>query len=129
MPDTLEKAVNSGHAFASWIILRLGRRVPYERDSSARGGIGPQDGRVSSPHLLLFTWSFPPEVNGGVYRPVSLVKYAIKAGWQVTVVSGPLNGQETAAGIELANSLPAAAGVFRASLPPPTSYRLLPKID
>jgi glycosyltransferase involved in cell wall biosynthesis len=117
MLDSVRKTVNSGRALASWMNLRAG------------GGTVPGNPGRRSPHLLLVAWSFPPEINGGVYRPVSLAKYAVKAGWRVTVVSGPLKGQESAAGLELLNSLPAAVGVFRALPAPLTSYRLLPKVD
>jgi glycosyltransferase involved in cell wall biosynthesis len=129
MLDILRKAVNSGRSFASWTKLRLGGRASHKRESNAERDTSRQELKGRSPHLLLLAWSFPPEVNGGVYRPVSLVKYAVKAGWRVTVVSGPLNGQEGAAGIELLNSLPAGVAVFRALPAPPTSYRLLPKVD
>lgn len=129
MLDILKRAVNTGRTLASWTKLRLGGHLPHHCDSNAEGDTSRQELRGHSPHLLLFVWTFPPKVDGGVYRPLSLAKYAAKAGWQVTVVSSPLEGQESGVGIELLNSLPAAVRVLRARQAPPTSYRMIPRVD
>jgi glycosyltransferase involved in cell wall biosynthesis len=129
MPDIVRKVLNSGRVIASWITLRWRTTALAKRDSSWDGGVQPKIVGSRIPHLLLFAWSFPPEINGGVYRPTSLAKYAVRAGWRVTVSAGPLTGQPSAAGIDLRNSLPDTVGIFRALPAPPTSYKLLPKID
>ena len=92
MLDIVRKALNSGRVLASWINLRL-CTIASTKQNSGNGGVPPKTVGGSSPHLLLLAWSFPPEINGGVYRPVSLAKYAARAGWRVTVSSGPLKGR------------------------------------
>ena len=129
MPDTVKKALNSVRAFASWINLRLATIALDKQYSFAGGGATSNSVGGNTPHLLLIAWSFPPEINGGVYRPVALAKYAVRAGWKVTVTSGPLKSPQSEAGIELLNSLPSTVGIFRALPAPPTSYKLLPKVD
>lgn len=115
--DIFERGINSGHLLASWWALRLGN-PPAE---------SPRRAPSAKPHLLLFAWHFPPAINGGVYRPHSLAKYAAKAGWDVTVVSGPLEETESAAGVDLLKSLPPPVRVFRAPRAPTPSYRMIPK--
>jgi glycosyltransferase involved in cell wall biosynthesis len=129
MLDIFRKALNSGRVLASWTNLRLGTIASSKRSFAGNGGVRPKIVGSEAPHLLLFAWSFPPEINGGVYRPVSLAKYAARAGWRVTVATGPLTGAPTAAGLDLLNSLPATVGIFRALPAAPTSYKLLPKVD
>jgi glycosyltransferase involved in cell wall biosynthesis len=129
MLDIVRKALNSGRVLASWINLRLSTIAPSKRNFGGNGGVRPNIVDGDAPHLLLFAWSFPPEINGGVYRPVSLAKYAVRAGWRVTVATGPLTGAPSAAGLDLLNSLPATVRIFRALPAAPTSYKLLPKVD
>jgi glycosyltransferase involved in cell wall biosynthesis len=129
MFDIVRKALNSCRVFASWINLRFAANASTKRKSAVRGNVQPKAVDSYSPHLLLFAWSFPPEISGGVYRPVSLVKYALRAGWRVTISSGHLKDQPSAAGIDLLNSLPASVGISRALPPLPTSYKLLPVVD
>lgn len=81
-------------------------------------------GRPSdAPHLLLFAWTFPPENQTGAHRPAAIAKYAVRAGWKVTVVAGPL------AAAEVDETLDPRIRVFRAEPAPTASYRLLPKVD
>ena len=90
MLDIVRKALNSGRVLASWVNLRLGTVASSRRSFGGNGRVRPKIVGSEAPHLLLFAWSFPPELNGGVYRPVSLAKYAVRAGWRVSVASGPL---------------------------------------
>jgi hypothetical protein len=129
MLEIITKAANSGRIFGSWMKLRLGENALNERDLYAGTDVKPNNLNGCSPHLLLFAWSFPPDVNAGVYRPASFAKYAVRAGWRVTVVCSPVQSLESAAGMELVKSLPVGVEVFRALPAPPTSYRLLPKVD
>ena len=129
MADVLSKAWNTGRAYASWIGLRYGAGGVTQPHSNGRHKIGPETAGTHVPHLLLFASEFPPAIRGGVYRPASLTKYAIRAGWRVTVSAGPLTRQPSTAGLELLSTIPPAVQVFRAALAPPTSYKLLPKVD
>ena len=38
-------------------------------------------------NLLMLINFFPPAGGGGVYRPLSFVKYLSRAGWRITVVT------------------------------------------
>jgi glycosyltransferase involved in cell wall biosynthesis len=82
-------------------------------------------------HLLLLTWAFPPDVTGGVYRPISIVRGAKKRGWRVTVISGYSSEEVSAAGNYLEKYTNALAKIIR--LTPPKlrpSYKLFfPRID
>lgn len=101
---------------------------------SVESGIGAPRRRRSpaSPerHLLLVAWSFPPDVNGGVYRPTSLVRYGKKIGLKISVISSPLPKNPTVAGVDLFHSLPEDIDMFRVKpvniIP---SYRWFPRID
>lgn len=123
----LKRIANSGRLLASWAKLRASAIPSLQMPLRPNGNTAPQDLGGRSPHLLLFAWHFPPAINGGVYRPHSLARYAAKAGWRVTVLAGPLEETESAAGIELAQSLPPAVRVCRAPAPSTPSYRLIPK--
>ena len=126
MLDRITRIVNSGRLLASWTKLRLDARDYPGPFLHAESGT-TQSAVERSPHILLFAWDFPPAINGGVYRPHSLAKHAAKAGWQVTVLSGPLEEQEGAAGVDLLKSLPPAVKIFRAPRAQAPSYRLIPK--
>src|ERR1700726_4781663 len=127
--DKIRRVANSGRIVAAWMNLHRGGGTPNKLDPHASQSITRKSLDRTSPHVLIFAWSFPPQVNGGVYRPVSFVKYAVKDGWRVTVVSSPLEHLQSAAGMELLKSLPAEVRLFRAPAAPATSYRLLPKVD
>ncbi len=44
--------------------------------------------RESSPGRLLFiSYFFPPTAGGGVFRPLAMVKYLSKLGWDITVIT------------------------------------------
>lgn len=85
---------------------------------------------VSSPHLAILAWSFAPDINGGVYRPAALARYAREAGHSVTVIAGAAPRNPTVAGINLRNYVGAGVEIVRTkSCEPPPSYRLFPKLD
>lgn len=81
-------------------------------------------------HLLLLAWAFPPDVSGGVYRPLSIVKYCLNTDWEITVFAGPNPQNITNAGICLAESIDLSC-VHRCEkitkLKP--SYSLFPRVD
>lgn len=81
-------------------------------------------------HLLLLAWLFPPVISGGVYRPLSLARYAVERGWRVTVLAGPEPDVVTAAGRYLIDQLPECVRVVRIDTPELTpSYRFFPHLD
>ena len=63
--------------------------------------------------LLLLTWEFPPQVTGGVYRPVSWAKYAADANWAVSVLCSEATSLPTTAGIYLEHSIPREVRIHR----------------
>ncbi|UNK69726.1 glycosyltransferase [Microbacterium sp. H1-D42] len=42
-----------------------------------------------SRHLLLTAWAFPPARTSGVYRAAGIANAFVRAGWHVTVLTGP----------------------------------------
>jgi len=47
------------------------------------------ESRVSVPagRLLLISYFFPPTAGGGVFRPLAMVKYLVRFGWNITVLT------------------------------------------
>lgn len=66
---------------------------------------------ANSKHILLLVWSMPPNVNGGVYRPTTLVRYGTQLGWRFTVVTGPQPDQVSEAGKYIRDKIPASATI------------------
>ena len=64
-------------------------------------------------HLLLVTWDFPPGTSTGTNVPASIARYAALAGWHVPVVCAPSVARPTAAGNDLAASIPESVNVYR----------------
>jgi glycosyltransferase involved in cell wall biosynthesis len=81
-------------------------------------------------HLLLLAWAFPPHVGGGVYRPLSMVKYGTELGWKISVIAGPDVGTPSVAGLFLAERIPQEVSVWRVKpdrLEP--SHNWSPRVD
>lgn len=69
-------------------------------------------------------------VNGGVYRPVSFLKYGTKLGWTMSAISGPLSADTSEAGQYLLDTIPEAVQIHH--LDPPRlrpSWRFSPRLD
>lgn len=79
--------------------------------------------------LLLLTWEFPPQVTGGVYRPLSFARHAAASGWRAEVVCGPEPDVPSEAGRYLAGLLPAEVPVTRVAADSGPHPWPLPKID
>jgi glycosyltransferase involved in cell wall biosynthesis len=117
-PSRLEILSNTVQAASRYVR----QRIQCARGSTLQPG--------EKPHLLLLAWWFPPKVSGGVYRPLAFVRQACEAGWDVTVVSAPLNEAPTAAGQYLAEQIPAQVRVLRLGVHQPVvSHKVFPRID
>lgn len=82
-------------------------------------------------HLLLLAWAYPPEVTGGVYRPMAIVHAAKRRGWRITVICGQYPTTTSSAGRYLEETVADIGQIVRlepSMLKP--SYKLLaPKIS
>lgn len=84
----------------------------------------------SSRRVALLAWWLPPSINAGVYRPLSLMRYSVEAGWQVDAFHGPVPQNQIAGGNELLVGIPGSVRrhvVATSSREP--SWRLFPRID
>ncbi len=110
-------------SYATYAAVALRASVNRYCASAPRSG----DRRNS---LLLVTWSFPPEVNGGVYRPAALCRYAHEFGWDVTVIAGPAPDKASQAGLKMLEYLPSAVRIIRARHPRwRPSWQGFPRVD
>ncbi|MGH7582493.1 MAG: glycosyltransferase [Gemmatimonadales bacterium] len=69
---------------------------------------------IHDPRRLLFLCrSFPPVTDGGVYRAVAIANAAAEAGWQVTVLAGPVRDPPSAAARELVDQVAPGVTIAR----------------
>ena len=81
-------------------------------------------------HLAILAWSFAPDINGGVYRPAALARYARESGYRVTVFAGAMPEKPTRAGKDLLDSVGEDVEIVRTEPSGPApSYRLFPRLD
>lgn len=105
--------------YSWWLILAL--RCCFARRAS---------GKLPDGQIALFVWKFPPDISGGVYRPLSFVRYWNKMGSRISVFSGPIR-TPSSAGLSLLEKLPTDINQYRVnntSLPTP-SYKFTPRIN
>ena len=116
----------------TWLRMLRSRAVPawrrYARVPHGDGSRG-RPGGVGSRKMVLITWEFPPQVTGGVYRPLSFARHAAACGWRVEVVCGPSPAQPGQAGRYLAGLLPDSVPVHRVKADTGPHPWLLPRID
>lgn len=108
------------------------RSLPvFRRYACAPRGGSPvhSTGKVVKRKLLLITWEFPPQVTGGVYRPLSFARHAAASDWQVEVVCGPPPSTVNDAGHYLAGLLPESVPVNHVIADRGPHPWPLPKID
>jgi hypothetical protein len=75
--------------------------------------MAPFDGEMmASQRLLMMINFFPPAGGGGVYRPLSLVKYLSRMGWEITVVT-PRPGEFWISDPSLEDQIPEGVRVVR----------------
>lgn len=121
LKDTVARLAGTGILYTRWLAAEIGAR---------RGHVLPIHRRNGPRSLLLLASSFPPDVTGGVYRPLSFVQHAIKCGWRVTVLTRPVDGVASAAGQHLERQMPEGVSVIRVPLPLlPLSWKLVPQVD
>ncbi|SMF58939.1 Glycosyltransferase involved in cell wall bisynthesis [Tistlia consotensis] len=85
---------------------------------------------VTARHALLVASSLPPRFDGGVFRPLSWLKYAGENGWRLSAVTRAPDGEITEAGRQLAAAIPAGVRILAAE--PPAlrpSHKLFQQID
>jgi glycosyltransferase involved in cell wall biosynthesis len=84
----------------------------------------------SSRHLVLFAHALPPSSGGGVYRPLSFMRYGCKLGWRIDAFAGEPLLKQSQHGDELLALVPreATIHVVPASSREP-SYRFFPRVD
>lgn len=92
---------------------------------------------VSSRHLLIVSWDFPPSTATAAQVPAFLARHAARKGWRVTVLCGPVLREVTERGKAAVQLLPAevrtvrAAGWFdgQGEFHPAFFHKLSPVID
>jgi glycosyltransferase involved in cell wall biosynthesis len=87
----------------------LASRVGYRFQQKSGNGRKP----IKQRDLLLLAWLFPPIISGGVYRPLSLVRYGAELGWKLSVISGSGPDKPTSAGSYLLQFVPKEVSVWR----------------
>lgn len=107
-------------AYASWARVAVRVRLGMARTTST----------PTVRHLLLIASDFPPYISGGVYRPLAFIKYAVKHGWRITVLTYETQDNVYPSGTQLLKSVPPEVNVLR--LPAPNlapSFNWYPKIQ
>lgn len=91
----------------------------------------PSKSLTTRRHIVLVVWTFPPDISGGVYRPLSLARYGVEHGWKITIIAGPLREEPSSAGLALLESLPDEVDVYRMQSlnDPKPSYNWFPGLD
>lgn len=114
---------------ATRLRLLAHRQWPAWRRFRAAEAPKPASTTSTGRRLLLLTWEFPPQVTGGVYRPLSFARHAAASRWQAEVVCGPAPDLPSEAGRYLAGLLPADVLVTRVAADTGPHPWPLPKID
>jgi glycosyltransferase involved in cell wall biosynthesis len=81
-------------------------------------------------HVLIVATSLPPRFDGGVFRPLSWLKYGAENGWRVSAVTRAMTEGPTEPGLQLAAAIPDSSVVRHTTpfaLTP--SYRLFAQVD
>ncbi len=90
------RVADSLRTIASWIRLEVGSAWKP----------GEKQGRTDDRHVLLLVGAFPPTISGGVYRPLSLARYARENGWGLTVFAESASADTSPIGDGLLAVLP-----------------------
>ncbi len=95
------------HGVLAPVLMLL--NLPLERSRWSR----MRAASIKANHVLLLAWHFPPATNGGVFRPLSLARYAGDHGWTIHVVSEAVPAQQWKSGAHLVERVPAHVQVTR----------------
>jgi glycosyltransferase involved in cell wall biosynthesis len=82
---------------------------------TARLRLVPKKAPSKENSVALISWDFPPNASTGAHLPASFARHAADSGWQVTVICGPGPEAPSAAGLEMAVSVPRNVRVRRVS--------------
>ncbi len=81
-------------------------------------------------HLLIFANALPPVIVGGVFRPLSLLRYGADFDWRVTAIAESSSSATSALGQALLEHLPDSSRIVRYhAFPLKPSWRLFPRVD
>jgi glycosyltransferase involved in cell wall biosynthesis len=121
-------------AGASWVQTAASTIAAYGwwARTAAAARLGHVGARRQGPGrtLALLAWYLPPVVSGGTYRPLALLRYASRLGWNVVAVSGQPWAPPDEAARHLLESLPEAVRVERVETPGlRPSHSWFPRID
>ncbi len=85
----------------------------------------------TSDEVLMLAWQFPPDVSGGVYRPLSIANYFARSSQPITVVSRAVNDRTVSAGEALLKRLDPRVKVHRLTKvrQKQPSFRGFPRVD
>ena len=104
---------------ASWIRKTKNRQWPLWKKYTLLSRQGANKAKSESfdyvKEMVLLAWEFPPQVTGGVYRPMSFANYAEQAGWKIRVITSPEPDNITDAGGYLLEKLSSTVQVQRIS--------------
>ncbi|MEQ8396050.1 glycosyltransferase [Thalassobaculum sp.] len=82
------------------------------------------------PHALVIATSLPPRFDGGVFRPLSWLRYASENGWRISALTRAAAGDETDGGRQLAATIPDDVAIHEAKpLDLEPSQRLFFQVD
>ena len=135
MPDSFATERSGWTAFAPLRLLRAGLDTVIGYGWWVRTEVASQLSaarRYEHPrprHVLLLASSLPPAVNGGVFRPMSFLKYGAELGWTMTAIAGGLRHVHEKAGAELLATLPQDVIIHRIRPKIQPSWRLFPQIE
>lgn len=81
-------------------------------------------------HVLVVASALPPRFDGGVFRPLSWLKYAGENGWRISAVTRTSDGEATEAGRKLAAAVPEDVRIVEARAQPlKPSWKLFQQVD
>jgi glycosyltransferase involved in cell wall biosynthesis len=88
-------------------------------------------------HLLIVSWHFPPESATGAQLPAFLARQALRTGWRITAVCGPVPPHPSEQGLSALAMLPPGVRLVRARgwqddlghFHPQFFHRFSPRVD
>lgn len=116
---TAVAARDTAMAYATWLRAEARAARPATRAGATAGR-----------HALVVATSLPPRFDGGVFRPLSWLKYASENGWRISAVTRSPHGAISDAGLQLLATIPADVPLHCAGpLDLRPSHRLFQQVD